>query len=127
MAKRKLPLPAERELEILNTLWKDGPSTVGHVNKQMNKNRPTGYTTTLKLMQRMHDKDQLLRDESKWPHVYMSVVKEESAHKRLVKNLLEKAFAGSAEKLLVHALRVKKLSAEELAKIRKIFDELEAP
>ena len=125
MPKSQRFLPAERELEILNILWHLGPSTVRSVNEQMNKRGPTGYTTTLKLMQIMHEKKLLVRDETTWPHIYEPGIPEERMQKQLVTDLLEKAFSGSAEKLIMRALSAKKVPAKELVRIRKMLDEFE--
>jgi len=125
MARHKTPRPTNRELTILRILWDKGSSTVREVNQAMNKDRNTGYTTTLKLMQIMAEKGLLRRDESSRQHVYRPAFTEEKTQKQLVGDLLERAFSGSAEKLLVRALSAKKISAEELARIRKMLDELE--
>jgi len=125
MARHKSPGPTDRELAILRILWDQGPSTVRQVNEAMNKDENTGYTTTLKLMQIMTEKGLLIRDESQRQHVYKPVFTEERTQKQLVGDLLERAFSGSAEKLVMRALSAKKVSAKELAKIRKMLDELE--
>ena len=125
MARHKSSRPTDRELTILRILWDNGPSTVRQVNEAMNKDRNTGYTTTLKLMQIMTEKGLLIRDESERQHVYKPAFTEEKTQKQLVGDLLERAFSGSAEKLLVRALSAKKVSAKELARIRKLLDELE--
>jgi predicted transcriptional regulator len=125
MARSKSPRPTDRELSILRILWDKGPSTVRQVNEAMNENRNTGYTTTLKLMQIMTDKGLLLRDESQFKHVYRPALTEEKAQKQLVGDLLDRAFCGSAEKLVMRALSAKKVSAKELAGIRKMLDEFE--
>jgi len=125
MARHKTPRPTDRELTILRILWDKGPSTVREVNQAMNKDRNTGYTTTLKLMQIMAEKGLLVRDESERQHVYKPAFTEEKTQKQLVGDLLERAFSGSAEKLLVRALSAKKVSAKELGRIRKLLDELE--
>ena len=91
----------------------------------MNQQQKTGYTTTLKLMQIMVEKGILLRDKSDFRHVYKPAFSEEKTQKQLVGSLLERAFSGSAEKLVMRALSAKKVSAEELKKIRKILDEME--
>ena len=91
----------------------------------MNEDEDTGYTTTLKLMQIMTEKGLLKRDESQFRHVYKPAVTEEKAQKQLVGDLLERAFSGSAEKLVMRALSAKKVSAKELARIRKILDTFE--
>ena len=125
MARRKSPRPTDRELTILRILWDNGPSTVREVNEAMNEDENTGYTTTLKLMQIMTEKGLLLRDDSQFKHVYRPALTEEKAQKQLVGDLLERAFSGSAEKLVMRALSAKKVSAKELTSIRKMLDEFE--
>ncbi len=125
MARHKVSGPTDRELAILGILWKNGPSTVRQVNEEMNKQQRTGYTTTLKLMQIMTEKGLVVRDDSKFQHIYEPAVSEEKTHKQVVGDLLEKVFSGSAEKLVMRALSAKKVSAGELDKIRKTLDEME--
>ena len=125
MAKQNTPQPTVRELTILGILWDNGPSTVRDVNDAMNKGKTVGYTTTLKLMQIMTEKGLLIRDESQFKHIYKPAISQERTQKQLVGDLLERAFSGSAEKLVMRALSAKKVSAGELAKIRKILDEME--
>lgn len=123
MARHKRPGPTDRELTILRILWDGGPSSVRRVNQAMNRDRDTGYTTTLKLMQIMAEKGLLLRDQSQRKHIYKPAMSEEKTQKQLVGDLLERAFAGSAEKLVMRALSAKKVSEKELAKIRKMLNE----
>ena len=123
MARHKHSRPTDRELTILQILWDNGPSTVRQVNEAMNKDEDTGYTTTLKLMQIMAEKGLLRRDESQFKHIYKHAITEEKTQKQLVGDLLERAFSGSAEKLVMRALSAKKVSANELARIRKMLDE----
>ena len=123
MARQKSPIPTERELSILRILWDLGPSTVRTINEAMNKDDSTGYTTTLKLMQIMTEKGLLLRDDSQFKHIYRPAISEEMTQNQLVGDLLDKAFAGSAEKLVMRALSSKKVSAKELGKIKKILAE----
>ena len=125
MARRKNSRPTDRELTILRILWDNGPSTVRQVNEAMNEDQNTGYTTTLKLMQIMTEKGLVSRDDSQFKHVYRPTLTEEKAQKQLVGDLLDRAFSGSAEKLVMRALSAKKVSAKELARIRKTLDELE--
>lgn len=125
MARYKRPVPTDRELTILGILWDKGPSTVREVNKAMNQDGATGYTTTLKLMQIMTEKGLLLRDESQFKHIYKPAISEEKTQKQLVGDLLDRAFAGSAEKLVMRALSAKKVSTKELGKIRKMLNEFE--
>ena len=125
MAKKQTPQPTERELVILRILWDRGPCTVRQVNEAMNNEKAVGYTTTLKLMQIMAEKKLVVRDESQFKHIYKAALSEERAQKQLVGDLLERAFAGSAEKLVMRALSAKKVSAGELAKIRKMVEKME--
>jgi len=125
MARRKNSRPTDRELTILRILWDNGPSTVRDVNEAMNEDENTGYTTTLKLMQIMAEKGLVLRDDSQFKHVYRPALTEEKAQKQLVGDLLDRAFSGSAEKLVLRALSAKKVSAKELASIKKMIDEFE--
>ena len=125
MAKQKTPQPTDRELEILRILWNNGPGTVRQVNEAMNKDKATGYTTTLKLMQIMTEKGLLSRDESQFRHIYEPAISEEKTQKQIIGNLLEKAFSGSAEKLVMRALSAKKIPATELAKIIRTLEKME--
>lgn len=125
MAKKEMPQPTDKELVILQVLWEVGPATVRVVNEEINKVKKTGYTTTLKLMQIMTEKRLLICDKSQFKHVYEPAVTEEKAQNGLVGNLLEKAFSGSAAKLVMRALSAEKVSAKELVKIKKMIDSLE--
>ena len=125
MARSKTLRPTDRELTILRILWDNGPCTVRQVNEAMNADGSTGYTTTLKLMQIMTDKGLLRRDDSQFKHIFKPALTEAKAQKQLVGDMLERAFCGSAEKLVMRALSAKKISARELASIRKMLDEFE--
>jgi predicted transcriptional regulator len=123
------PRPTPAELGILRVLWRRGRCTVRDVQVELNRDRPqgspTGYTTVLKLMQIMTDKRLVKRDESQRTHVYESHTSEEQTQRRLVSDLLDRAFGGSAQKLVLQALSAKKASAEEIAQIRSLLDEME--
>lgn len=125
MARYKASGPTDKELAILGILWKNGPSTVRQVNEEMNMQQKTGYTTTLKLMQIMTEKGLVVRDDTKFQHVYKPAVSEEKTQNQVVGDLLEKVFRGSAAKLVMRALSAKKVSAEELAKIKKLLEKAE--
>lgn len=125
MSKTLLPRPTNAELGILRVLWRLGPSTVRQVQEQLNKDQPTGYTTVLKTLQIMIEKGLVGRDESERTHVYKATLPEEETQKQLVSDLLERAFGGSARRLVLHALSVKQTSRKELAEIRRLIDELE--
>lgn len=123
MPKFKLPRPTEGELAILRVLWKRGPSTVREVQESLGQD--AGYTTVLKLMQIMAAKGLLRRDESERTHVYAAAAPESATQRQLVRHLLDRAFEGSAAKLVMQALSVKRASPEELAEIRRLLSEFE--
>jgi len=119
------PRPTPAELEILRVLWQRGPSTVREVHACFAEARPTGYTTVLKMLQIMIEKNLVSRDESQRAHVYSARLPEAQTQRQLVRDLLERAFDGSAMKLVMHALAAQKTSPEEIARIRRLLDEIE--
>ena len=119
------PRPTDAELEILTVLWSRGPSTVRDVHEITAKSRPTQYTTVLKLMQIMADKGLLRRDEERRAHVYEAACPPEWTQKQLAGDLLQRAFNGSAARLLQGALSARKASKAELAELRKLLDDYE--
>ena len=121
-----LPKPTEAELSILNILWQQGPSTVRQVQEVLSQEKEVGYTTALKLLQIMTDKGLVVRDESNRSHVYAAAQPQQKTQRRLVDDLLERAFAGSASQLVLQALSTQKASPQELEEIRALLDELEA-
>ena len=121
----KLPRPTPSELEILRVLWERGPSTVREVQEVLERDRPMGYTTALKLLQIMAEKNLVSRDEAARAHVYSARVPEQQTQRQLVGDLLDRAFGGSALKLVMHALSSRKASREELARIRELVDRME--
>lgn len=126
MAKKSAPRPTHGELEILNVLWRRGPSTVRFVHETLvREGSGVGYTTVLKLMQIMAEKGLVQRDESARTHVYEARLKQEQTQRQLLGDLLERAFNGSATKLVMQALSSEKASPEELSEIRRMLDKLE--
>jgi predicted transcriptional regulator len=122
----KQPRPTDGELEILRVLWREGPSTVRDVHGILSKTKPgTGYTTVLKLMQIMADKDLVIRDEKNKAHVYAPRIREEQTQRQLVGDLLDRVFGGSAARMVMQALATKKANPAELAEIRHMLDEFE--
>jgi predicted transcriptional regulator len=115
----------DAELAILRVLWERGPSTVREVHEALSRERGTGYTTVLKLMQIMYDKGLVGRDESERAHVYCPLQSEEFAQRTMVTDLLDRAFGGSATRLVMQALTARRASPDELAEIRRLLDELE--
>ena len=120
-----LPRPTPGELEILRVLWDRGPSTVREVQDALGEERAAGYTTVLKLLQIMAEKDLVRRDESARAHVYAARVPETQTQRQLVRDLVDRAFGGSAAQLVVQALSGRRASAEEIERIRRLLDEIE--
>ena len=111
--------PTEAELAILRVLWARGPSTVREVAEEMG--RAGSYTTVLKLLQIMTDKQLVRRDAAARTHVYEAMRSEDETQRLLVLDLVDRAFDGSAGKLVLQALTSKKATREELAEIRKLL------
>ncbi len=124
MARRQIPNPTERELSILRALWRCGNSTVRQVQEELNRKEKTGYTTVLKLLQIMTVKGLVIRDESSRTHVYRPKLGEEETQKRLLRDLLNRAFGGSAQRLVMQALSVKKVPEEELEEIKRMLEDM---
>lgn len=125
MSEKPLPKPTEAELQLLRVLWARGPSTVRDIHEDAGDKKDTGYTTTLKILQKMAEKGLVRRDESQRSHVYEAAVKAEQTQRQLVRDLLHRAFGGSSAHLVVQALSEKRASREELTEIRRILDEME--
>jgi predicted transcriptional regulator len=113
--------PTDAELAILRVLWTRGPSTVRQIAEALD--REAGYTTILKLLQIMTDKQLVARDESSRTHVYEAAFTEDETQRQLVSDLLDRAFNGSAAQLVLQALAAKKATPAELAAIRKMLDQ----
>lgn len=122
----KKPEPTKSELEILQVVWKHGPSTVRFVNDQLNEQkRAVQYTSTLKLMQIMAEKGILKRDESSMKHVYTAAVEEQKFKGFLLDRFVDSLYEGSAANLMMQLLGNKKPSKEELDQIRDLLDKLD--
>ena len=117
--------PSEGELAILQVLWERGPSTVRAVHERLVEARKTGYTTVLKLMQIMAAKGLVERDESARSHVYHAKPERGVTQRRLVLDLIERAFGGSSRDLVLQALAAQPTSPAELAEIRALLDQME--
>ena len=122
MPRRASSRPTEAELEILNVLWEHGPSTVRHVHQVLQADRQTSLTTTLKLLQVMATKGLVIRDDRGYPQRFRPAAPQRETQSKLLDDLIQRAFGGSAQKLLVRAVRDKKLSAHELREIRDLID-----
>ena len=124
MVRKEKFKPTEAELEILQILWENGPSTVREVNERMNAEREVGYTTTLKLMQIMTEKGMTGRNTDKRTHIYFACVDEGETKNWLLDKFLKSAFRGSAAQLVMQALGNHDASNEELEKIKQFIDSM---
>ena len=127
MSKTPPPKPTESELEILHVLWQHGPATVRAVNDELGQRRRTevGYTTTLKLLQLMLDKGLVRRDDEGRSHVYRAAVREQDTQNLLLDKFVTATFGGSALKLVMQALGNRQTSADELAQLRRLLNDIE--
>ena len=116
--------PTESELEILNILWRKDTATVREVHEELAKSKDVGYTTTLKLMQIMHEKGLVKRDDSMRTHVYQAAVNKENTQKHLLSKMIDSLFGGSSTQLVIQALGEHKASPEELEKIQALLNNL---
>jgi predicted transcriptional regulator len=119
----ELPRPSDFELAILRVLWRLGEGTVRQVHGALQAERQQGYTTVLKTMQIMAEKGLLRRDESAKSHVYRPAEASQDTRRGMVRDLVDKAFEGSALQLLAHALHAKRPSASELDEIQALIDQ----
>jgi BlaI family transcriptional regulator, penicillinase repressor len=124
---RKTSRPTDAELAILRVLWRQGASTVRQVQVALEQDRPTGYTTALKLLQIMFEKGLVLRDESERSHVYRPRATEQQTRRQLLRDLADRAFDGSTADLIKEAIAVKPPLREEAAEIRKLLRRADEP
>src|SRR4051794_9645843 len=122
MPRPTTPKPTDAELAILRVLWDRGPSTVRQVHDVLGRERLAGYTTSLKLLQIMTEKGLVERDERDRTHVYRARLSEEQTQRQLVRDLADRAFGGSAMKLVMQALASRRASPDELGEIRRAID-----
>jgi BlaI family penicillinase repressor len=117
--------PNDVELAILRVVWNRKTCTVRDVHEALRAERNTGYTSTLKMMQVMCEKGLLKRDDSQRPQVYRPAIPQEQTQKKIVRDLVNTVFGGSARKLVMQAVQSHKISREELKEIRNLLDQLE--
>ena len=115
--------PTESELEILQVLWQKGNCTVRDVHETLDK-KDAGYTTTLKLMQIMHEKGLVERDTTAKTHIYKALLNQEKTQQQLVNKMIDNVFNGSAARLVMQALGNQSASKEEIDLIKEYLDKL---
>jgi BlaI family penicillinase repressor len=124
MGTKDAPRPTDAELAILQILWGRGPATVGEIQTELAKIRPTGYTTVLKFLQIMLEKGLVTRDESRRSHVYAAKDQERTTKKSLVADLAKRAFGGSTARLVMQALSEEPLSESDRAEIETLLRQM---
>lgn len=117
--------PTDSELEVLSVLWQRGQASVREVHESLSKTKETGYTTTLKIMQIMHGKGLVKREEQGRSHIYAPLITEKETQNSLLHSFMETTFGGSAKKLILRALGQSNPSKEEIDEIRKLLNDLE--
>lgn len=122
---KKPDQPTKTELEILSVIWERETATVREVHAVLDAKKPTGYTTVLKLLQLMDEKNLVERDKTNRAHVYRAVVKQNDTGRQMLRDVLEKVFGGSALKLVQQVLENETTSKEELQEIRRMIQEAE--
>ena len=122
----ELPQPTKTELNILRILWREGASTVRDVHEALNREEASGYTTALKMLQVMHQKGLVHRDDSQRAHVYSAAVSKEETQTSFVKDIVNRLFDGSTSKLVMQALgNAPEADEEQLARIEALLTEIE--
>ncbi|MCW3788835.1 BlaI/MecI/CopY family transcriptional regulator [Plebeiibacterium sediminum] len=117
--------PTAAELEVLNILWKEEPLTVKEIHELISSSKNVGYTTTLKIMQKMTTKGLLNRKANGKSHLYYATYKKDETRGRLLDRFIDSAFSGSASSLVMQLLGNKKTSKEELDEIKKVIEQME--
>lgn len=117
--------PTDTELQILQVLWDEGPSTVRTIHERLSRTRETAYATTVKMLVIMFDKGLVTRDDSVRPQIYKAAVTRKRTQKQMLNDLIHKVYEGSAASVVLQALSSKKATKEDVAKIRQLLDELE--
>lgn len=126
MSNSRVIKPTESELEILQILWTKGLATVREVHEELAKTKDAGYTTTLKLMQIMHEKGLVKRDDSMRTHIYQAAVNKEKTQRHMLSKMIDSLFGGSPTQLVIQALGDDnhKASLEEIEKIQALLNDL---
>ena len=125
MARPAANAPTDVELQILSTLWDQGPLTARQIHNALSSIRATNYSTTVKMLSVMLEKELVRRDEAQRPQVYRAAVTQSRAQRSMLGDLVQKLFAGSTKSLVLQALSSQKATKADLAEIRDMLDELE--
>lgn len=123
---RETPEPTRAQLEILQVLWKHGPSTVRFVNDQLNQQKQSlSYTSTLKLMQIMHEKDLLIRDESSMTHIYSTKLEEQKTKGVVLKKFVDAMYNGSVKSMMLELMGQEATTNKDWDTIKELLSKLD--
>ena len=122
MARPRLPRPTDAELQILAVLWERGGATVREIYNVLSPIRGSGYNSVLKLVQIMHDKKYVKRDDTRRPQVYTATVGEQQTKRLLLKDLLDRVFNGSTEQMIAQIQSLHKASPQDKARVKGKLD-----
>lgn len=125
MARHVSSLPTEVELQILRILWEDGPSIARSIHDRLQETKRTAYSTTVKMLSVMLEKGLVVRDEESRPQVYRAAMTQQRARSRMLSDLIDKVYDGSAKSLMLHVLSSKKATPDEIREIRQWIDRME--
>ena len=125
MARPANEQPTEVELQILTILWSGGKLTVREIHNALQKHKDTNYSTTVKMLSVMLEKELVVRDESARPHVYRAAISQQKAQQQSLKRMVKKLFDGSTGSLVMQALSTQKATKDELAEIRELIEKME--
>jgi len=125
MARTASQQPTEVELQILRVLWELSSATARQIHERISADRATNYSTTVKMLSVMLDKNLIRRDDSVRPQVFRAALTQSKAQRSMLRDLIQRVYNGSTGSLVLQALASDRASAEELAQIRKLLDELE--
>jgi BlaI family penicillinase repressor len=117
--------PTESELEILQVIWKHGQCSVRDVHEELTKSKDAGYTTTLKLMQIMHEKGLVERDTTLKTHLYKALISREQAQQGALNKIISTVFKGSTSDLVIQALGQHRASKDEIDAIKDYLKQFE--
>ena len=117
--------PTDSEMKILSVIWEHGPKTVREVYDLISQKETIGYTTVLKFMQIMTEKGLLERDASVRPQIFSASQPQQLTQRMMLRDLVDRAFAGSPGNLALQALSTRKSTPKELREIRTLLDKLE--
>jgi BlaI family transcriptional regulator, penicillinase repressor len=120
MPRKSSPQPTQVELEILNLLWQHGPCVLGQIHEAVAANSDRAYSTTRKMIQVMRDKGLVTCDESVRPQLYAATMSKEQTQWKLLEDLTQRAFGGSAKKLVMSLLSAKRVTLEEVQEMQRL-------